>query len=78
MKIDPKALGVGQYQHDVSQKRLAESLSAVVESVVNHVGVDVNTASPALLGYVSGITSTVARNIVKRREGPAASKAGKN
>lgn len=68
VKIDPKAVGVGQYQHDVSQKRLAESLSAVVESVVNHVGVDVNTASPALLGYVSGITSTVARNIVKRRE----------
>ncbi|MFS8611660.1 MAG: Tex family protein [Planifilum fulgidum] len=68
VKIDPKALGVGQYQHDVSQKRLAESLAAVVESVVNHVGVDVNTASPALLGYVSGITSAVAKNIVKRRE----------
>lgn len=68
VKIDPKAIGVGQYQHDVSQKRLAESLSAVVESAVNHVGVDVNTASPSLLAYVAGINATVARNIVKYRE----------
>lgn len=68
VKIDPKSIGVGQYQHDVSQKRLDESLAAVVESAVNHVGVDVNTASPALLSYVSGINSTIARNIVKMRE----------
>nr|WP_093231281.1 Tex family protein [Thermoflavimicrobium dichotomicum] len=68
VKIDPKSIGVGQYQHDVSQKRLSESLSAVVESAVNYVGVDVNTASPALLNYVSGISSTVAKNIVKKRE----------
>ncbi|MBU5443411.1 RNA-binding transcriptional accessory protein [Paenibacillus sp. MSJ-34] len=68
VKIDPKAIGVGQYQHDVSQKRLAESLSAVVESAVNHVGVDVNTASPSLLAYVAGINATVAKNIVKYRE----------
>jgi uncharacterized protein len=68
VKIEPKAIGVGQYQHDVSQKRLGESLSAVVESAVNHVGVDVNTASPSLLSYVSGINQTIARNIVKMRE----------
>jgi protein Tex len=68
VKIDPKSIGVGQYQHDVSQKRLEESLSAVVESAVNHVGVDVNTASPALLAYVSGVNSTIAKNIVKYRE----------
>jgi uncharacterized protein len=68
VKIDPKSIGVGQYQHDVSQKRLDESLAAVVESAVNHVGVDVNTASPALLSYVSGINATIARNIVKMRE----------
>jgi uncharacterized protein len=68
VKIDPKSIGVGQYQHDVSQKRLEESLGAVVESAVNHVGVDVNTASPSLLSYVSGINSTLAKNIVKFRE----------
>jgi uncharacterized protein len=68
VKIEPKAIGVGQYQHDVTQKRLDESLSGVVESAVNHVGVDVNTASPSLLSYVSGINATMARNIVKLRE----------
>ncbi|MGA9173665.1 MAG: Tex family protein [Thermoactinomyces sp.] len=68
VKIDPKSVGVGQYQHDVSQKRLSESLAAVVESAVNYVGVDVNTASPSLLGYVSGISASVAKNIVKRRD----------
>lgn len=68
VKIDPKSVGVGQYQHDVSQKRLSESLHQVVESAVNYVGVDVNTASPSLLQYVSGISSSVAKNIVKRRE----------
>lgn len=68
VKIEPKAVGVGQYQHDVSQKRLSESLKGVVESAVNHVGVDVNTASPALLQYVSGISPSVAQNIVKYRE----------
>ncbi|WP_068777567.1 Tex family protein [Paenibacillus sp. FJAT-26967] len=68
VKIEPKAIGVGQYQHDVSQKHLDESLKAVVESAVNHVGVDVNTASPSLLSYVSGINSTIAKNIVKYRE----------
>ncbi len=68
VKIEPKAIGVGQYQHDVTQKRLDESLTGVVESVVNHVGVDVNTASPSLLSYVSGINATMARNIVKLRE----------
>lgn len=68
VKIDPKAIGVGQYQHDVSQKHLEESLKAVVESAVNHVGVDVNTASPSLLSYVAGINATIAKNIVKFRE----------
>jgi len=68
VKIDPKSIGVGQYQHDVSQTRLAESLQFVVESAVNHVGVDVNTASPSLLQYVSGISRQVAGNIVKKRE----------
>ncbi|WP_420871876.1 helix-hairpin-helix domain-containing protein [Cohnella rhizosphaerae] len=68
VKIEPKAIGVGQYQHDVSQKRLDESLGGVVESAVNHVGVDVNTASPSLLSYVSGINATLAKNIVKARE----------
>jgi len=68
VKIDPKSVGVGQYQHDVSQKRLSESLHQVVESAVNYVGVDVNTASPSLLQYVSGISASVAKNIVKRRE----------
>jgi protein Tex len=68
VKIEPKAIGVGQYQHDVTQKRLDESLTFVVESAVNHVGVDVNTASPSLLSYVSGVNSTLAKNIVKYRE----------
>lgn len=68
VKIEPKAIGVGQYQHDVTQKRLDESLTFVVESAVNHVGVDVNTASPSLLSYVSGINATLAKNIVKYRE----------
>ncbi|MFX3632138.1 MAG: Tex family protein [Candidatus Pristimantibacillus sp.] len=68
VKIEPKAIGVGQYQHDVSQKRLDESLGGVVESAVNHVGVDVNTASASLLSYVAGINTTIARNIVKYRE----------
>lgn len=68
VKIEPKAIGVGQYQHDVTQKRLEESLKFVVESAVNHVGVDVNTASPSLLSYVSGINATLAKNIVKYRE----------
>ncbi|MFZ5818155.1 MAG: Tex family protein [Bacillota bacterium] len=68
VKIDPKSIGVGLYQHDVDQKRLAEQLGAVVESVVNSVGVDLNTASPSLLQYVAGIKSTVARAIVEYRE----------
>ncbi|MCL6635279.1 MAG: helix-hairpin-helix domain-containing protein, partial [Peptococcaceae bacterium] len=68
VKIDPKAIGVGQYQHDVSQKRLEEKLSEVVESAVNYVGVDLNTASAPLLSYVAGINSTVAANIVRYRE----------
>ena len=67
VKIDPKAVGVGQYQHDVSQKHLSESLRFIVETAVNQVGVDVNTASPSLLQYVSGLSSTVAENIVKLR-----------
>ncbi|MCM3024804.1 RNA-binding transcriptional accessory protein [Weizmannia ginsengihumi] len=68
VKIDPKSVGVGQYQHDVSQKKLNESLKFVVETAVNQVGVDVNTASPSLLQYVSGLSSTVANNIVKYRD----------
>lgn len=68
VKIEPKAVGVGQYQHDVSQKKLNDSLKVVVESAVNHVGVDLNTASPSLLQYVAGVSSTVAKNIVKYRE----------
>ena len=68
VKIDPKAIGVGQYQHDVNQKRLAESLTGVVEDSVNKVGVDVNTATPSLLAYVSGINNTIAKNIVKYRD----------
>ena len=68
VKIDPKAIGVGQYQHDVNQKRLNESLTGVVEDAVNKVGVDVNTATPSLLSYVSGINSTIAKNIVKYRD----------
>lgn len=68
VKIDPKAIGVGQYQHDVNQKKLAESLAGVVENAVNEVGVDVNTATPSLLSYVSGINKTIANNIVKYRD----------
>ncbi len=68
VKIDPKAIGVGQYQHDVNQKRLSESLTGVVEDAVNSVGVDVNTATPSLLSYVSGINNTIAKNIVKYRD----------
>ena len=68
VKIDPKAIGVGQYQHDVNQKKLAESLTGVVEDAVNKVGVDVNTATPSLLSYVSGINAGLAKNIVKYRD----------
>lgn len=68
VKIEPKAIGVGQYQHDMNQKRLEESLSGVVESAVNEVGVDINTASPSLLHYVSGIKKNVSENIILYRE----------
>lgn len=68
VKIDPKSIGVGQYQHDVNQKRLDESLTGVVEDAVNTVGVDINTATPSLLSYVSGINQTVSSNIVKYRD----------
>jgi len=68
VKIDPKAIGVGQYQHDVDQNKLTESLTGVVEDAVNEVGVDVNTATPSLLSYVSGINKTIANNIVKYRD----------
>ena len=67
VKIDPQAIGVGQYQHDVSQKELKETLDATVEDAVNHVGVDLNTASPALLGRIAGINATIAKNIVAYR-----------
>ena len=68
VKIDPKAIGVGQYQHDVTQKRLEESLKGVVEDSVNKVGVDLNTATPSLLTYVSGINASIAKNIVDYRD----------
>lgn len=68
VKIDPKSIGVGQYQHDVSQKKLAENLYFVVDTVVNQVGVNINTASPALLAHVSGLNKTISENIVKYRE----------
>ncbi len=68
VKIDPKAIGVGQYQHDVTQKRLEESLKGVVEDSVNKVGVDLNTATPSLLTYISGINSVIAKNIVDYRD----------
>ncbi|QDW73366.1 RNA-binding transcriptional accessory protein [Lachnospiraceae bacterium KGMB03038] len=68
VKIDPKSIGVGQYQHDMNQKKLSEALSGVVEDCVNRVGVDLNTASAPLLSYISGITPAVARNIVAYRE----------
>ncbi len=68
VKIDPKSIGVGQYQHDVSQKKLTENLDFVVDMVVNQVGVNINTASPALLSHVSGLNKTISENIVKYRE----------
>jgi len=68
VKIDPKSIGVGQYQHDMNQKRLDEALEGVVEDCVNKVGVDLNTASPSLLSYISGISTTIAKNIVEYRE----------
>ncbi len=68
VKIDPKSIGVGQYQHDVSQKKLAEKLDFVVDTVVNQVGVNINTASPALLAHVSGLNKTISENIVKYRD----------
>jgi len=68
VKIDPKSIGVGQYQHDMNQKRLSEALGGVVEDCVNSVGVDLNTASPSLLSYISGINGTIAKNIVTYRE----------
>lgn len=68
VKIDPKAIGVGQYQHDVNQKLLGESLDAVIEDAVNHVGVDLNTASPSLLSHIAGISAAVAGNIVAYRD----------
>ncbi|HAG04914.1 MAG TPA: RNA-binding transcriptional accessory protein [Lachnospiraceae bacterium] len=68
VKIEPKAIGVGQYQHDMNKKRLEEALGGVVESCVNSVGVDLNTASPSLLSYVSGITPTISKNILAYRE----------
>ncbi len=68
VKIDPKSIGVGQYQHDVNQKRLDEALTGVVENAVNTVGVDLNTATPSLLSYVSGVNKNIATNIVKYRE----------
>jgi uncharacterized protein len=77
VKIEPKAIGVGQYQHDVAEKELASALSGVVESAVNSVGVDLNTASAALLSHVAGLSKTVSGNIVKKREadGPFADRA---
>ncbi|MBF0777346.1 Tex family protein [Streptococcus cuniculi] len=68
VKIDPKSIGVGQYQHDVNQKKLSESLDFVVDTVVNQVGVNINTASPALLAHVAGLNKTISENIVKYRE----------
>ena len=68
VKIDPKSIGVGQYQHDMNQKKLSEALSGVVEDCVNKVGVDLNTASAPLLSYISGISGTIAKNIVAYRE----------
>ena len=68
MKIDPKAIGVGQYQHDMPQKQLDEALNGVVEDCVNAVGVDVNTASPSLLQRVAGLNGTTAKNVVVYRE----------
>lgn len=77
VKIEPKAIGVGQYQHDVNQKELTQALGSVVESCVNHVGVELNTASPSLLNYVAGISSTVAKNIIAYRDEKGAFKSRK-
>jgi len=77
VKIDPKSIGVGEYQHDVNQKRLSESLTGVVEDAVNSVGVDVNTATPSLLSYVAGINKTIAKNIVEYRDTNGSLKARK-
>ena len=77
VKIEPKAIGVGQYQHDVNQKELTQTLGSVVESCVNHVGVELNTASPSLLNYVAGISSTVAKNIIAYRDEKGAFKSRK-
>lgn len=77
VKIEPKAIGVGQYQHDVNQKELTQTLSSVVESCVNHVGVELNTASPSLLNYVAGVSSTVAKNIIAYRDEKGAFKSRK-
>ncbi|WP_252589888.1 helix-hairpin-helix domain-containing protein, partial [Enterobacter sp. JH8] len=68
VKIDPKSIGVGQYQHDVNQKELEKALTFVVETAVNQVGVDVNTASRSLLQYVSGLSSQIAQNLIDYRE----------
>ena len=68
VKIDPKSIGVGQYQHDMNQSKLTEQLNKVVEDCVNKVGVDLNTASASLLSYISGISKTIAKNIVAFRE----------
>src|SRR4030081_2792560 len=68
VKIDPKSIGVGQYQHDVSQAKLARTLDAVVEDCVNAVGVDVNTASPALLARISGLSASLAEAVVRHRD----------
>ena len=68
VKIDPKSIGVGQYQHDMNQKKLGDTLGGVVEDCVNKVGVDLNTASASLLEYISGVSKTIARNIVAYRE----------
>lgn len=77
VKIEPKAIGVGQYQHDVNQKELSQTLDAVIETAVNHVGVELNTASVALLKHIAGINSTVAKNIIKYREEHGAFKSRK-
>src|SRR5699024_2076123 len=78
VKIDPKSIGVGQYQHDVNQKALEGALTFVVETAVNQVGVDVNTASRSLLQYVSGLSSTIAQNIITYREENGAIKHNKD
>ncbi len=77
VKIEPKAIGVGQYQHDVNQKELSQTLDAVIETAVNHVGVELNTASVALLKHIAGINATVAKNIIKYREEHGAFKSRK-